>query len=319
MLNDDRAKYKRTEDLMTTGILYIAIGERWCQEASAAAAIVKKYMPHLPITLFADRIWQAPAIDQVQVMTTSPNPLLTRTRWMGQSPYERTLFLDTDITLCDTIEDLFWLLDRFDLAVPHAPYRLANMGLAAPLPDFLSAGVPACFPGLNAGMILFKRSPQVSTFFTSWADYHERHCGFTPKAPAQPAFRTALYRSELRFAIVPEEYHCRFIYPFKVSDKVKVLHGRHPNLESVMQRLNHSVLPRVGEGYLVEVARQRQQHAQRRLGAKVKALLPQAVSRWLVHWRPSRSANINQVAPLAPVVELPADGVVPNGGIVSLL
>ena len=45
---------------------------------------------------------------------------------------------------------------------------------------------------------------------------------------------TDLYHSNLRFAVVPEEYHCRFIYPFKVSGKVKVLHGRHPDMASVV-------------------------------------------------------------------------------------
>lgn len=304
---------------MKTGILYIAIGERWCQEASAAATSVKQYMPNMPITLFADRAWHAPAIDTVQVITPGTHPLLTRTHWMGQSPYEQTLFLDTDITLCDAIDDLFRLLDRFDLAVPHAPYRLANMGLPTPLPDFLSADVPACFPGLNSGMVLYRRSAQVNAFFARWCEYHVRHCELTPQAPSQPAFRTALYQSNLRFAIVPEEYHCRFIYPFKVSGKVKVLHGRHPDMTSVVQRLNRSVLPRVGEGYLVEVMRQQQgQLAWRRLQQRVKAFLPKAVVQWLRQWRQSQPASSNQAMPDAPLITLPPDGV-PNGGIVSLL
>jgi hypothetical protein len=64
------------------------------------------------------------------------------------------------------------------------------------------------------------------TFFTAWCQHHTRHCAITPHAPSPPAFRTAIYQSDLRFAIIPEEYHRRFIYPFKVCGRVKVFHGR---------------------------------------------------------------------------------------------
>jgi hypothetical protein len=299
---------------MTTGILYIAIGERWCREASVAAANVKQYMPHLPITLLADRAWRAPAIDVVQVLTPDANPLLTKTRWMAFSPYARTLFLDTDVTLCDNVAELFGLLDRFDLAVPHAPCRLENMGMPSPLPDFLAGDVPACFPGMNTGLLLFKQSAPVTDFLVRWGEYHTQHCMLMPKAPNQPAFRAALYRSDLRFAIVPEEYHCRFICPFKVTGRVKVLHGRHPDMELVARRLNQSELPRIGEGYLVELARQRRQRrGWRRIVRKADGLLRR------VGLGPLRSVQEPDEAAVANTsLKAPPDGI-PYGGIVSLL
>ncbi len=240
------------EYFMTVGALYVAIGEQWCREAGASAALVKRHMPGLPVTLYADRHWSSDSIDDVRVMQAGGNPLLSKTLWMAEAPYDRTLFLDTDITLCESIDELLTLCDRFDLAVPHAPYRLANMGLAAPLPDFLSAGVPDCFPGMNTGLLVYDRSPRVSAFFKTWCEYHKQHCSITPQAPSQPSFRSALYRSDLRFAIIPEEYHCRFVYPFKVSGRVRVFHGRHPDMNLVVRRINHCPLPRVGVGYLVE-------------------------------------------------------------------
>ncbi len=240
---------------VTRGVLLIASGEPWRQEAVEVARGIAHYMPGLRVTVFTDRMFSAPGIERVQVIQPDANPLLTKTIWMSQSPYDLTLFLDTDITICDDITDLFVLLDRFDLAVPHAPYRLASMGLTKPLPGFLSDGVPESFPGMNTGMILYRRSRRVKRFLADWAQYHVRLDDHEPGAPQQPAFRTALFRSRLRFAIIPEEYHCRFIYPFKVCGRVKVLHGRHPDMGLVAERINRSPYPRLGEGSLIEAER----------------------------------------------------------------
>jgi hypothetical protein len=236
-------------------VLLVATGEQWRQEAVDVARGIARCMPRTRVTVFADRMFSAPGIERVQVIIPDRNPLLTKTIWLSQTPYDLTLFLDTDITICDDVTDLFALLDRFDLAVPHAPYRLAHMGLAKPLPDFLSDGVPESFPGMNTGMILYRRSRRVKRFFADWTRYHLQLNEHQPGAPQQPAFRTALYRSRLRFAIIPEEYHCRFIYPFKVCGRVKVLHGRHPDMGLVAERINRSPFPRVGEGSLIEAER----------------------------------------------------------------
>ena len=269
---------------MKKGILYVAIGELWIQEAILASRIVKKYMPSLPITIFADRAFNCEHVDQVVVAETGASPILTKTQWLARSPYEHTLALDTDITLCDSIADLFMLLERFHLAVPQAPYRLENMGLPSPLPDFLADGVPDCFPGMNTGMLLYRRVPEVQDLFAEWCQHHELLNALIPGAPQQPGFRTALYRSKLHFSIIPDEYHCRFVFPFKVCGKVKALHGRHPDMNSVIKRINNVALPRVGAGYFVEVG----------------------------------NAQREGMPTMDEAPDLPAGGI-PNGGVISLL
>jgi hypothetical protein len=299
---------------MSKGIIFIAIGENWRQEAILAASKVKQFMPGIPITVFTDCFFSSPVFDEVRVAQPGLNPLLTKTLWMSQSPYEQTLFLDTDILLCDNIDDVFMLLDRFDLAVPHAPYRLTDMGLSIPLPDFLESGVPSCFPGMNTGMILFRRTQKVEAFLNTWGEFHLKLCAISPKAPNQPAFRTALYHSDLRFAIIPEEYHCRFIYPFKVCGKVKVLHGRHPDMELVIERINQKQLPRVGEGYFVELSKQNQQR-QKPKTEGVKTLKWSGLfSNFLKPHYEEKDLKRNN----ANIPVLPPEGI-PNGGTITLI
>ena len=48
---------------------------------------------------------------------------------MPLSPYNRTLFLDTDTYVYASLEHLFVLLDRFELAAAHDPWRYGyNLG-----------------------------------------------------------------------------------------------------------------------------------------------------------------------------------------------
>jgi hypothetical protein len=299
---------------MSKGIIFIAIGEKWRNEAILAATKVKRFNPEIPITVFTDHFFSSPVFDEVRVAQPDSNPLLTKTLWMSQSPYEQTLFLDTDILLCDSIDDIFMLLDRFDLAVPHAPYRLTGMGLSIPLPDFLTLGVPDCFPGMNTGMILFNRSQKVQTFLNKWGENHLKLCTILPKAPNQPAFRTALYHSDLRFTIIPEEYHCRFIYPFKVCGKVKVLHGRHPDMDLITERINQIQLPRVGEGYYVELTKQNMQKIKpQTVTAKMKLRLNSFREHLRHH---SKQKDLMKNYDNIPV--LPTEGI-PNGGTITLL
>ena len=306
---------KRITDFqMSKGIIFIAIGEKWRNEAILAATKVKRFMPEIPITVFTDQFFNSPVFDDVQVAEPCLNPLLTKTLWMSQSPYEHTLFLDTDIHLCDNIDDIFMLLDRFDLAVPHAPYRLSGMGLSIPLPDFLTSDVPPSFPGMNTGMILFKRSEKVLSFLNNWGEYHLKLCAIAPKAPNQPAFRTALYRSDLCFAIIPEEYHCRFIYPFKVCGKVKALHGRHPDMDLVVERINHIQHPRIGEGYYIELMKQNAQKLKPHSSAeKIKSLIIQLKKRLNL-----QSNQMDLINDKINIPVIPPEGI-PNGGTISLI
>ncbi len=47
---------------------------------------------------------------------------------MSASPYEHTLFLDADTYICDNINELFDLLELFDLALAHDTFRLFDPG-----------------------------------------------------------------------------------------------------------------------------------------------------------------------------------------------
>jgi len=234
------------------GVVYLARGEMFLEEARVSAASVRRWMPGLPVTLFCDR---APAptglFDDVVEIGEASNPFREKLRCLARSPYERTLFLDTDTYLLADVSELFDLLGRFDLAATH------DRSYTDWFPP--EAHVPAAFRELNTGVVAYRRSEATEHFFAECLAWYERLSAasgpiplFRGHLPDQPAFRAAVYHSQLRLAALTFEYNCRFPYFGYASGAIRILHGRefltgfHPReLERAGAALNAVTTPRV--------------------------------------------------------------------------
>lgn len=110
------------------------------------------------------------------------------------------LFLDADAFVQKAeAEEVFDLLKHFDIAAAHAHVRISP--LAGKLGE--DPLVPKCFPEFNTGVIAFKKSSM--TTFEKWLDIYTSE----PVKPDQPAFRKAIYTSDLRVATLTPEYNNR--------------------------------------------------------------------------------------------------------------
>lgn len=219
---------------MSRGTIYIATGRKYVEEACRSAASLKASVPMMHVTLLSDERPQAPHFDEV-LPVKKPDPaegrFMSKVASMRMSPYDQTLFLDTDTYVCEDILDLFPLLEKFDIAVAHdvnrIPKRLASSRLE----------IPPSFAQFNTGVILFKASPHMHAFLTEWGKFYQT-MGHKEYLSDQYGFRQALYNSSLRIATLPAEYNCRFRKPMYLDGPVRILHGRHPDLPSVTRRLN---------------------------------------------------------------------------------
>jgi hypothetical protein len=118
------------------------------------------------------------------------------------TPYERTLYLDNDtLVLKPVFNDMFKVLDRFDVAVTHAP--LARV--VTPLEN-----VPTAFPEMNGGVLLFKNEEKIMNLFRNW-EYHWKEETIETRRGHrdQPYLRKLLWESDLKICILPEEYNVR--------------------------------------------------------------------------------------------------------------
>lgn len=264
---------------MECGVLYYATGEQCMEEAFESAESLKRHMPDLPITVVTDQ-GAVPDLFDTVISIESPDvhPFLDRIQYHAQSPYDRTLYLDTDTYITDDISELFDLLDRFDFVAAFSPVRHRVL-----LDD-----VPASFTEFNGGVLLFKSSDAVHDMFERFEELHRQHREQELPVNDEPALCQALYESDLDICTLPDEYNCRFFGPTFLNGTVKILHGRHLDMESMAEMVNRETEKRVLTG-----------HSDRRMLAEPK---PMSVyrypgpSKYGIYWdRVKRSLRDNGV------------------------
>lgn len=228
--------------MTSQGVVYIATGEQFVHEALQSARSVKKHMPDLPVTLFTDLAelkHDVPEpVNSVVILESVTNSCRDKIQPLTDSPYEKTLFLDTDTYLCEPVYDLFDMLDQFDIALAQAPDRYQY-----DLPH-----LPDCFTELNSGVIVYRKNQSVVELLNQWQETFEQMLEEDSGSYRdQHSLRDALYRSTVRFFVLPPEYNFRTICPNFAGKhcSVKIIHGRHADMEKVAARLNSSLGARV--------------------------------------------------------------------------
>lgn len=146
------------------GVLYLASGGRsYLGELLTSLRSLRQHEPDLPATVFSRYALPAGTPCEHIPFDTEHHPLKQKVLILQQSPYEETLFLDTDTTILAPIQPMFDHLTNHDFAV-------ANMFLAdwsVTPPKLLDLVKPNDY---NTGVLLFNRSPATGAFLKKWAD-----------------------------------------------------------------------------------------------------------------------------------------------------
>ena len=117
---------------------------------------------------------------------------------MPETRFEQTLFLDADLFVLANIEDVFFLLDRFDIAMAHTPSRSSRNARDTWRREFTNA-----YPQFNSGVMAYRRTEPVLALLRNWGDMV-----LTSNAKKdQPCLRELLWESDLRVATLPLEFN----------------------------------------------------------------------------------------------------------------
>lgn len=178
------------------GVLYVATGAAHVAAAGASAASVRAHNPDLELALFTDG--EDPGgFDRVLALPAAH--ARSKVDVLGESPFEETLYLDTDTRVVAPLAPLFRLLERFDFAAAHVVHwdkRSYQRQWRADVPD--------AFPQVNSGVLLFRR-PGAERLLAAWREsYHAAGI-----AADQVTLRDALWSTDLRFTILPPQFNTR--------------------------------------------------------------------------------------------------------------
>jgi hypothetical protein len=209
------------------GILYIATGEAFRSEAMTSARSLKSVWPDIPIALFCDGPVDADCFDLVEIIEAEGGNI-DKVRYIARSPFERTIFLDTDTFCLQAFPEMLALLDCYDLVITHESGRFSTRRIGTDPEIYIKVGdVPDSFPEFNSGVIAFRRDPKVTDLFGRWLDAcYEWRRAPVPIFQDQPALRQVIYGSDLRIATMTGEYNFRLGCPGYARTAIKIIHGR---------------------------------------------------------------------------------------------
>lgn len=207
------------------GCLYIATGGKYVRSALQSADSVLCHTTDIGTHLFTS-INQLEVTTRERVLNTfdsvqdikSPHAR-SKVDYIRRSPFDRTLYLDSDTRVVSGIRDVFAVLDQFDIALAHAHARYNPRTQAIWRHD-----IPEAFPQFNGGVIAYRDSANVNRLLCDWASaYHK--ADFTKD---QVTLRELLWLSDLRIATLPPEYNVRYnkyLYIWRQQEATpKILH-----------------------------------------------------------------------------------------------
>jgi len=202
---------------------YVATGPGYVSEAIHSARSLRQHHPQGVIALITD----CPPQDQ------SPFNLIQDPRRKVERgpidklqaydlPFEEIVFLDSDTLVLGDLEPIFDLLSTHDMAA----LLDVNRGWNYDLP-----GLPVTFSEMNTGVLAFRKSEKVEKFFQDWHSNFEELKPILagqgqPPMSDQPSFRYTLFRSNIRMATLPSEFHFLADFPNATMWRVSLVHGR---------------------------------------------------------------------------------------------
>lgn len=223
------------------GLLYVATGAAYLQEAAASARASRPFLDGRPIALVCDNPDQARQLGVFDRVLAHPAPCGSyrdKIAPLLRLPFARTLFLDTDARLTAPAEGLFAALGRAHLAAAHAPVRRP--------PGWWDCRVPALFPELNSGVMLLRRSWRQQLLVRRWLRLYDQLDASCNQSWDQASLRSVVWQLQqnwgLRLALLPPEANLRITKPWLAGEglEVHVVHGRVPDPEwpSLLAYLN---------------------------------------------------------------------------------
>ncbi len=220
-----------SSQLQSQGFLYVAFGHKHTQEAIISVASLRKFNPDANIAVVTDQDIGSSEFNQI-IRAAAPELSGTgnyhvKIEGLRRSPFERTIFLDTDTVVCGDLTDLFPLFDKFDILVTLNTWRVDRIFEEVCEPY---SSVPKPFIACNTGVIGFAARPVVESLFAAWAERTRLQIVEHTETADQPSFRWAIYHSSARFAVLSSAHnYCAFnpgVLP--AYQTLAVIHDRRP-------------------------------------------------------------------------------------------
>lgn len=216
------------------GVIYVATDDDLVREAVLSAKSVKQHN-NVPITLVTNSSARHEVFDNYAQLDNPQENWLDKIAGMMKSPYERTLYLDTDTYIAGNFTELYAWLDRYDFAAfPQVCHNTDDIH-----------GIPDTLKEYCTGVLLYRDG--LDAFFDKWYDNLDKNIEVYHGDIA--AFRQTVWETDVQVASLPAEYNCKPRWAGTLHNDVVILHERLLDIdtmgaskrfdsESVVEKLN---------------------------------------------------------------------------------
>ena len=196
------------------GYIYTAFGENFYKECINSVKILKR-KTNLPIHLITDQK-DISSKEKSLFFSISYMPNLhvrSKVDYITLSPFDNTIYLDTDIIVVKEIDELFNLLDNFDILATLDTARKRE-NISQEIEEYKK--IPYSFGEVNSGLLCFNKFAK-EKILINWPKifykYIKESGGWD-----QPSLRILLWKFKASLYILPPEFNIR---SKKLLEKVK--------------------------------------------------------------------------------------------------
>ena len=239
-------KKQTVNNSLILGYLYVATGKRYLEEAITSAQTLKAVTPEAKVFLVTDHSFEHPIFDIIKVVAFEvaddgswKSNLIYKIIGIQNSPFDRTVFLDTDMYIVHTFHEVFQTLDHFDFLACLDYYDQSEV--------MSERQVVPYFTPYNTGMLVFRKTSETEKFLLDWESCYRR--GKETYWSDQPAFMEALLSNPIKMYVLHSSFNFRFLFNvgFLENEIVRIIHGRasREEFKIIAKRVNQSSRQRV--------------------------------------------------------------------------
>jgi hypothetical protein len=207
---------KSKDKQIEKGFLYIVTGSKYHDELKISYKQLRS-LTNLPICVAAEI---KPDFECAYIPITNPSfSYFDKIDNLELTPFKKTVFLDSDISHFYCLDEIFESLSGVDIMASLE----ASLGLGA---ISQKVALPNSFPELSSGMLVYNMNENVKQLFEKWKTEYKCLYNLHGIKEDQPSFRVALFKSNIKFSVLPPEYH--FIpanFTRVVGEKIFTVHN----------------------------------------------------------------------------------------------
>lgn len=203
------------------GVIYAAVGNtKYVEQALISKRSVQRFNSKIKFAILTDinvdeREWDVVIPYCTEVKLTPSNYMLPKLLGLINSPFEQTIFLDSDTFILDDLFPIFKLLDKYDFVYTNSHMCIEKDLIArgklkskdGETYDVLNKLVPLTFLAVQGGFFCYNKVKAIDLLNWVLNEYLKREF-----YDDQTIFREAFWKFDLKTYVLPKSYNFNSLY-----------------------------------------------------------------------------------------------------------